>query len=153
MALHPLLLISLIAAVAGSAGCKRGTPSAAPATAAATTRPTTAPAATRATTARIATDAVWTSQGHGFFLTGTLTEGTLRKGQSVTVHTSGGPVQERIERLESTDGQHAELSQASKGQKVSLFFEGSKGGKLSLFVPHVSEAQVSEGTLVTSDDP
>jgi selenocysteine-specific translation elongation factor len=133
MALHPLVLISLVAAIAASAGCERP---------AATTRPATAPATAPATTVRFTTDSVSTSKGHGgVILTGTLTDGTVRVRQSVTVHTSTGPVEAKIERIESRDGQYADLPQASKGQKVSLFF------------PRVTEAQVSQGTRVTGDGP
>jgi hypothetical protein len=129
MPLRHWLLISLVAVTAAAAGCERATP---------TTRPATAPA----TTISFTTDSVSTSKGHGgVILTGTWDDRTVRRGQWVIVHTSGGPVEARIERIESTDGRYADLPQASKGQKVSLFF------------PRVTEAQVSQGTRVTSDGP
>src|SRR4051812_47150890 len=116
MPLRHLILLSLLAA---TVGCKRETaattrPATAPAEAETAAAPATAPVAAVATTARFATASVSTSKGHGFFLTGTMAEGRLRKGERVIVHTSNGLVEQRIERIESTDGNYADLPLASK---------------------------------------
>jgi hypothetical protein len=134
MAHHRLMLVCLLAAIAVSYGCKRQTR--------ATQTPTTQPAPGPATIASFTTNAVSTSKGHGgVILTGTVNQGTLERRDRVVVHTTTGPVECKIERIESTDGGYADLPRAIQGQNVSLFF------------PQITPAQVDQGTRVTIDAP
>ncbi len=135
MALGQIKIVGLLVVMAAACGCERRTP---------TTQPTTSPATstTSASITSFTTESISFSQGHrAVILTGTLSEGTVRRRQRVVVHTPRGPVEARIERIESTDGRYADLAQAGKGAKISLFF------------PQLAADEVEEGTRVTADEP
>jgi hypothetical protein len=67
---------------------------------------------------------------------GTVTDGSVRVGDELVVHTAAGPVTVGVENIESV--QQGDLRQASKGQQVGLRLTG------------VSNGQVVAGDRVTS---
>ncbi|PQO28485.1 hypothetical protein DTL21_28195 [Bremerella cremea] len=62
-------------------------------------------------------------------LVGTITNGTVRVGDKLVVHTSAGPVDVDVDNIESI--QQGDLKQASKGQQVGLTLTGIRSDQPS----------------------
>jgi hypothetical protein len=90
---------------------------------AAATKPKTAPAATGATMNFTVEEVFYIKPPvDRVILVGTISEGSVRVGQTVVVHTSAGPINAVIDNIESI--QQGDLRHASKGQQVGLRLTG-----------------------------
>jgi hypothetical protein len=132
MPLHRQVLLGVVVIVAMISGCDNQTQATRPATAAAS-----APAKATSNMKFTVEEVFYIKPPvDRVILVGTITDGVVRVGDKLVVHTSAGPVNVSVDRIDSI--QQGELKQPSKGQQVGLRLTG------------IREDQPSRGDRVTA---